>query len=212
MEITDLPVEQIQEAPWNPNALDEGMRHRLRRSIERFDLVTPLVVRQLEPDLYETIGGAQRRAVLMEMGVTTVPVVIVEVDDAGARLLSQALNRICGDDDLGMRAQMIREVLETRSQDEVLTLLPETAESLASLVALGQEDIASYLKAWEKAQAARLKHLQFQLLPNQLEMVEEALARLIPEARKVRGESPNERGVALFLLCKRFLELEEASP
>ena len=129
-----------------------------------------------------------------------------------AELRRQALNRIAGEDDLGMRAQLIREVLETRSQEEVLALLPETAESLASLVSLGQEDIASYLEAWERAQAARLKHLQFQLLPNQLEMVEEALARLLPEARKVRGESPNERGVALFLLCKRFLELEEASP
>ena len=146
------------------------------------------------------------------MKVTTVPVVIVDADDVEARLLCQALNRISGDDDLGMRAQLMREVLETRSQEEVLALLPETVESIASLVSLGQEDMATYLEAWEQAQTARLKHLQFQLLPHQLEMVEEALARLLPEARKVRGESPNERGVALFLLCERFLEMEEASP
>ena len=189
MEVTDIPVEQIQEAPWNPNSLDEEMYRRLRRSIERFDLVMPLVVRQIESGFYETIGGAQRLAVLKDMGVTVVPVVIVDVDDAEARLLGQALNRIAGEDNLGMRAQLIREVLETRSQEEVLALLPETAESLASLVSLGQEDIASYLEAWEQAQAARLKHLQFQLLPSQLEMVEEALARLLPEARKTRLNS-----------------------
>ncbi len=212
MNVQHLPIEQIKEAPWNPNCLDNEMYRRLRRSIERFDLVTPLVVRQLEPALYETIGGAQRLAVLKEMGITSVLVVIVDVDDAEARLLSQALNRISGDDNLGMRAQLIREVLETRSQEEVLSLLPESVESLASLVSLGLEDIASYLEAWEQAQAARLKHLQFQLLPGQLEMVEEALGRLRPEARKTRGESPNERGVALFLLCKRFLELEDSSP
>ena len=101
MEITNLSIEQIREAPWNPNSLDEAMQRRLRRSIERFDLVTPLVVRQIEPGLYETIGGAQRLAVLREMGVTTVPVVIVDADDVEARLLGQALNRISGDDDLG---------------------------------------------------------------------------------------------------------------
>ena len=110
-----------------------------------------------------------------------------------------------------MRAQLIRDVLESRSQDEVLALLPETAESLESLVSLGQEDMATYLEAWEQAQAARLKHLQFQLLPHQLEMVEEALAGLLPEAREVRGQNPNDRGVALFLLCKRFLEMEASS-
>ena len=68
-----------------------------------------------------------------------------------------------------------------------------------------------HLQAWDKAQAAKLKHILFQLLPNQLEMVEKALGSLLPEAKKVRGESPNVGGVALFLLCKRFLELEEAS-
>lgn len=187
------------------------MLSRLRRSIEHFDLVVPLVVRQVESNLFETIGGAQRLSVLQQMGVSEVEVVIVDADDTKAKLLGQALNHIAGEDDLGMRAQLLREVLESCPQDEVIALLPETAESLASLVSLGQEDMASYLKAWERAQAARLKHLQFQLLPDQLEVVEEALARLLPEARKLRGESPNERGVALFLLCKRFLMIEEAS-
>ena len=211
MNIQHLPIEQIHEAPWNSNFLDENMLLRLRRSIERFDQVSPVIVRQIKQDLYETIGGAQRLRVLNDMGVNIVPVVVVDLEDAEARLLSQALNRIHGEDDLGLRANLVREVLETQSQEEVLRLLPETAESLASLVSLGQEDMASYLEAWELAQATRLKHIQFQLLPGQLEMVEAALTKLLPEARNLQSDSPNERGVALFLLCKRFLELEEAS-
>ena len=47
MELTNLSIEQIRVAPWNPNYLDEAMHRRLRRSIERFDLVTPLVVRRI---------------------------------------------------------------------------------------------------------------------------------------------------------------------
>ena len=211
MELTNLSIKQIRVAPWNPNYLDEAMHRRLRRSIERFDLVTPLVVRRIEPGLYETIGGAQRLAVLREMDVTVVPAVVVDADDVEARLLSQALNRIAGEDDLGLRAQLMREVLETRSQEEVISLLPETAESLIALASLGQEEMASHLLAWQEAQNARLKHLQFQLTPVQLEVVEEALARLIPEAKVARGDSPNTRGTALYLLCKKFLDLEEAS-
>ena len=212
MELTNLSIKQIREAPWNPNYLDEATLRRLRRSIERFDLVTPLVVRRIEPGLYETIGGAQRLAVLREMDVTVVPAVVVDADDVEARLLSQALNRIAGEDDLGLRAQLMREVLETRSQEEVISLLPETAESLIALASLGQEEMASHLLAWQEAQNARLKHLQFQLTPVQLEVVEEVLARLIPEAKVARGDSPNTRGTALYLLCKKLLDMEEALP
>ena len=209
MELTNLSIEQIRVAPWNPNYLDEAMHRRLRRSIERFDLVTPLVVRRIEPGLYETIGGAQLFEVRMEMDVTVVPAVVVDADHVEARLLSQALNRIAGEDDLGLRALLMREVLETRSQEEVISLLPETAESLIALASLGQEEMASHLLAWQQSQNARLKHLQFQLTPVQLEVVEEALARLIPEAKVARGDSPNTRGTALYLLCKKLLDMEE---
>ena len=174
--------------------------------------MTPLVVRRIEPGLYETIGGAQRLAVLREMDVTVVPAVVVDADDVEARLLSQALNRIAGEDDLGLRAQLMREVLETRSQEEVISLLPETAESLIALASLGQEEMASHLLAWQEAQNARLKHLQFQLTPVQLEVVEEALARLIPEAKVAGSDNPNTRGTALYLLCKKLLDMEEELP
>ena len=108
-----------------------------------------------------------------------------------------------------MRAQLIREVLETRSQEEVLSLLPETTQTLNSLVSLGQDNIADHLQAWDQARAAKLKHLVFQLLPSQLVVVEAALARLIPEARITGSHSPNIRGTALYLLCKKLQELEE---
>ncbi len=71
-----------------------------------------------------------------------------------------------------------------------------------------EETIADYLKNWQQAQSARLKHLQFQLTASQSEVVDEALARILPQASQNRGESPNTRGTALFLLCKFYLERE----
>ena len=206
MRVTDLPLDQIQEASWNANQMDQAMRLRLRRSIQRFQLVVPLVVRPIG-HLYETVGGAQRLQVLRELGFTSAPSVIVEADDAEARLLSQCLNRIQGEDDLGLRAEMLKEVLGQIPQAEVVKLLPETAESLQAFASLGQQDLASYVQNWQQSQAARLKHLTFQSTPAQLEVIEEALARVMPQVSKNAEENPNPRGNALYLLCKAYLEL-----
>ena len=69
-------------------------------------------------------------------------------------LLAQALNRIEGDDDLGLKAVLIQNVLETLPQEEVLDLLPESCGSLKALATLGQETMASYLEKWQQVQAA----------------------------------------------------------
>jgi ParB family transcriptional regulator, chromosome partitioning protein len=206
MKVVDVLVKQIHAAVWNPNQMSEAMHSRLRCSIQRFGLVVPLVVRPIGDDCYQTIGGAQRLAVLKESGVDPAPCVVVEADDANARLLAQALNRIQGQDELGLQAELIREVLQSLPQEEVLRLLPETAQSLQALASLGQETMADCLKNWQNAQSARLKHLQFQLTPVQLEVVEEALTQVLPQAKEARGGSPNTRGTALYLLCQAYLE------
>ena len=70
----------------------------------------------------------------------------------------------------------------------------------------GKETMAEYLEAWQNAQLARLKHLQSQLTPAQLEIVDEALQRVAPTVRQSKGSNPNMRGNALYLLCKTYLE------
>jgi ParB family chromosome partitioning protein len=212
LEIIDLPMARIHAADWNPNMMDETMRCHLRRSIERFGLVLPLVTRPTEDGNYETIGGAQRLAVLRELNINSVPCVVVNADDANARLLAQALNRIQGQDDLGLQAELVREVLQSLPQEEVLQLLPETAQGLQALSSLGQDTMSSYLQNWQQTQSARLKHLQFQLTPPQLSVVEEALTQLLPQAKQAQGDSPNVRGTALYLLCQAYLEQQGRTP
>ena len=153
----------------------------------------------------EVVSGNQRIQVLKDIGMTTAPCVVVQLDDVHARLLAQALNRVQGEDYLGLRAELVREVLEALPKEEILSLLPETAESLEALSSLGQENMADYLQNWQRAQQPRLKHLQFQLTPAQLEVVQDALAQYLPQAKQSQGENPNARGTALYLLCKYYL-------
>ncbi len=206
MKIIELPLNQLREAPWNPNQMEKNGLARLRESVRRYGLVQNLAVRPIDKDTYEVLSGNQRLKVLKEAGFPHAPCVVVNLDDAHARLLAEALNHIRGEDDLGLRAELVRKVLETISEDEVVAILPETADSLKALASMGQETIAAYLQNWQQAQAARLKHLQFQLTAKQLEVIEEAITRVLPQANQARGDSPNVRGTALFLLCKSYLE------
>ena len=207
MKIIELPIEALKEAPWNVNQVDDSMMQRLRTSIGKYGLVQNLVVRQIAND-YEVLSGNHRLRLLHELLIKKVPCVVVDVDDAHARLLAQALNHIHGDDDLGLRAELIREVMQVLPEEEVLAVLPDTMDGLKGMANLGQETMTGYLQNWEKARAARLRNLLFKLTSDQLQTVEAAVAQILPQARLQQGINPNARGTALYLICKSFLDKE----
>ena len=210
MKTVELAVEVIESAPWNPNDMNDAMRSRLRASMHRFGIVVPLVVRRTETGRYETVGGAHRVGVMQEMGARTAPCIVVDADDAEARLLSQALNHVAGQDNPGLRAQVVRDLLDALPEDEVLSVLPDSAESLQALASLGKEDLAAHLEAWEKAQTARLRHLQFHLTDQQLEAVDSAIEQALVQVAEEDRSSPNKRGNALAIKCEAYLQSQEA--
>jgi ParB family chromosome partitioning protein len=186
------------------------MLTRLKKSLERYGVVENLVVRPMPDHLFEVLSGNQRLRVLDEMGCINAPCVVVNLDDAQARLLAQALNRIQGEDDPGMKAELVREVLESIDLEDVLSLLPETEDSLEELASLGQETLEDHLESWQNAQGAKLKNLTFHLTLEQLGLVEEALVKAMPNAKRVEGDAPNLRATALYLICQTFLDAEAA--
>jgi ParB family chromosome partitioning protein len=99
-------------------------------------------------------------------------------------------------------------VLKTIPEQEALAVLPDTMIGLKGMATLGQEAVAGYLKNWEKARAVRLRNLLFKLTEDQLKTVEDSIERILPEARRKQGVSPNSRGTALYLICKSYLEKE----
>lgn len=133
----------------------------LRYSIQGFNLVGPILVRNIGDNWYETISRAQRLTALQELGFKSVPGVVGLDSDAEAWLLGRALNHVEGTDNLGLRARVLQEILESKSQEQVLALLQETAVSLLALTVIVEQSLAQTIQQWEKTQRARLRHLAF---------------------------------------------------
>ena len=92
---------------------------------------------------------------------------------------------------------------------DVLAVLPESAESLQELAALGQQDLAEYLEGWQQAQGARLHHFTAQLTSDQLSLVRETLEPFLAQVTLADGGNPNRQGLALLRLCETYREMRE---
>jgi ParB family chromosome partitioning protein len=213
MEVVEIPISQIEASEWNSNEMNDSERRRLVASMERFELVQPVVVRKLAPRRYETIGGAQRLAVMRERDFSHVPCVVVQVDDAIARLMSQALNHIHGHENDGLRAEQFREIIDFFGEGDLIELLPETAQSIADLLSLGTADLGEHLSDWNEKQSARLHHRTFQLTEPQAELVDQAIrqaASMLDDLGDIAvGDepiNPNTSGNALYFICADYLK------
>lgn len=205
MNVQSLPLASLHSAAWNPNTMPPAMTTHLRASLDRFGPVVPLVVRP-EADGYEVLGGNQRLAVFRQQPVDPVPCVVVEADDAEARLLAQALNAIHGQDDWNAKAALVRDLVAALPEAEILRLLPETPEAIRSWAHLGEqsaESLARALGAWNQAKAARLERLSFPLTADQKSVLETALAQMLPVLPAT--DAPNRRAIALVTICQQWL-------
>lgn len=92
LEIRVLPIDQIQEAPYNPRlSLQPGdvAYEKLRDSLEHFGLVEPLIWNATTGNL---VGGHARLQLLRDAGLSEVPVSVVHLTDEQEKALNIILN------------------------------------------------------------------------------------------------------------------------
>jgi ParB-like chromosome segregation protein Spo0J len=130
------PIEKLRRAEWNPNRVAGPTLEKLRRSIADFGFVENLVARPYpgEPDALEVLSGNHRLELLRELGVKSVPVVVIDVDDAHARLLAQTLNRTRGRDDPLAYQELLETIASVLPHDEIVAVIPETHRSLQDVL------------------------------------------------------------------------------
>ncbi len=90
--VRTVPIDSLTPAPYNPRrALKPASPayRKLRRSLERFGLVEPLVWNEASGLL---VGGHARLAILKELGSAEVPVAVVNLSAAEEKALNVVLN------------------------------------------------------------------------------------------------------------------------
>jgi len=87
----EVNIDSIRPSPYQPRLIFD--QEDLKQEIKKDGLLSDLVVRKLGK-FYELIDGERRWRVLKELGWETVPVRVVDADDAMARLSVYKLNKI----------------------------------------------------------------------------------------------------------------------
>ncbi|HUT21644.1 MAG TPA: DNA methyltransferase [Anaerolineae bacterium] len=116
--IKHVAVGQLVPMDDNPRQMSEGEMQKLMRSIKEFGFVEPLVVRRADKAV---IGGHQRLAAAIALGLRNVPVVYVEVSEEQAKALNLALNKIQGEWDLPKLGELLEELRDLPDLDETLS-------------------------------------------------------------------------------------------
>lgn len=127
LEITEMLVNEMSQHPDNAN---NGDMDALRESIEVNGFYSPVIV---QASTGYIIAGNHRWAVAQSMGFVTLPAIVLDVDDAQAKRMMIADNRITrlGQDDPAQLAELLSELSETDyglmgtgfSHNELQTLL-----------------------------------------------------------------------------------------
>ncbi|TNJ68213.1 transcriptional regulator [Paenibacillus hemerocallicola] len=110
MRIETISIDRINPAAYNPRVdLQPGdpEYEKLRRSIEEFGYVEPIVWNQRTGNM---VGGHQRFKILKARGDMEVAVSVVDLDEQQERLLNIALNKLSGDWDESALTQLLVEL------------------------------------------------------------------------------------------------------
>jgi ParB-like chromosome segregation protein Spo0J len=80
-----VKVADLVKAPYNPRVITEQQAAALKRSIDTFGLVEPIIVNKTTGNV---VGGHQRVDALLEAGVKETDVIIVELDEDHEKALN----------------------------------------------------------------------------------------------------------------------------
>lgn len=123
---------------------------KLKRSIEQFGYVEPVIWNKTTG---RVVGGHQRLKVLIDMGMTEVDCVVVELSEEKEKALNVALNKISGEWDNDKLALLIA---DRKAPTSMFLSLLEPAELEALSVRILRKASTMTISMWKRNCSSRL--------------------------------------------------------
>ena len=156
LSLETISVDQLQPAPYNPRVeLKPGMEgyDRLKRSLEEFDLVQPIVWNRRTGHI---ISGHQRLEILKDEGVRELDVVVLDLPLEREQALNVTLNNpnVGGSWDLEKLSDLMSDLSDFEEIDMSLTGFDD--QQLKHLTLSPDEDFSPTLSGGDESPAYRV--------------------------------------------------------
>jgi ParB family transcriptional regulator, chromosome partitioning protein len=201
IDFRDIDVEKIRPNPWNPNRMGSELLAKLTSEIRRKRMILPLVTRPVD-NFFQIIDGEHRWQAAVSIGMQSLPCIVVEMDEAEARLKTLQLNRLRGEDEPELLARLLRELNIEMGIEQLANRLPyDRIEIEQSLELLEIRESAETRQKLEREMQEMLKDRIFSVIVNGPDKA--AIEQAINLAQ-ARSEIPIKPGCALARICEIF--------
>ena len=152
MQIQKISINKINPAVYNPRKdlqPDDPEYQKLKKSIEEFDIVEPLIWNKQTGNL---VGGHQRLKILKDQGIKEIEVSVVDLPEAKEKALNIALNKVDGTWDYPKLMDLLQEI-DTGEFDISLTgFTKQEIEKLS--VKFDKDDFSEIIRKGEEIKTA----------------------------------------------------------
>lgn len=138
MKVHSLPIDKIRPNPYQPRkSFDKTMLEELSNSIRRYGVMQPIHVRLINGCSYELVAGERRLRASLMAGLTTIPAIIVDVNDNDSAIIALIEN---------IQRQNLNFMEEAEGYQNIIQDYGLTQEELAQKLGKNQSTIANKLR------------------------------------------------------------------
>jgi len=149
-EILQLPLDAVVPNPYQPRRIfDPTSLDELAASIEIYGVLQPITVRLINGNSYELVAGERRLRASRLAGLSTVPAILVEINDLDSAVLAIIEN---------LQRQNLHFFEEAEGFKNLMGDYAFTQEALAARIGKNQSTIANKLRLLKLPRAVQ-KHL-----------------------------------------------------
>ncbi len=137
-EILKIPLKSIIPNRYQPRSIfDESKIEELARTIHTHGIIQPIIVRQLEEDLYEIIAGERRFRAMTKLEWEQVPAIVRNLSDKETASVALIEN---------LQREGLTAIEEALAYQKLLELHELTQEALAQRLGKGQSTVANKIR------------------------------------------------------------------